>query len=96
MGYVRITIHLVAGGKRSGVRRFPEPNNVNDVRIHAWQLAAEALGREAIGDVSVAELPADDPAVVAFILGQQKKDKPAVESDGEHPYVKQQRRNPPR
>jgi hypothetical protein len=96
MGYVRITIHLVDGSHRSGVRKFPEPMNLEDIRIHARQLAGEVLGRGTIADVIVMEVPADDPAVVAMILRDEYRNKPVPRSDGEHPYLKQQRRKPPR
>jgi hypothetical protein len=96
VGYVRITIKLCDGSKRSGVRAFPQSMNLEDIRKHAWQLAGEVLGRGAIEDVIVGEVPADDPAVVALILGQQRRNKQAEQSNGEHPYVKQQQRRPPR
>lgn len=96
MGYVRITIDLLGGGKRSGVRAFPEPMNLGEIRMHAWQLAAEVLGRGAIEEVTVKEVPANDPAVVSLILGQKGRNKPVPRSDGQHPYLKQQQRRPPR
>lgn len=96
MAYVRITIHLANGGKRTGVRAFPSPINLHDIRMHAWHLASEVLGRAAVEDVTVIELAADDPAVVAFIHGEQRKKVVTPASDGEHPYVKQQHRRPPR
>jgi hypothetical protein len=64
--------------------------------MHAWQLAAETLGRRAIEEVSVHEVPANDPAVVALILREERKSKSTTPSTGEHPYVKQQHRRPPR
>jgi hypothetical protein len=70
--------------------------NLKDIRTHAWHLAAEVLGRGAIEDVMVKDVPADDPAAVAMILSQDSKNKPVQRSDGEHPYLKQQRRKPPR
>jgi hypothetical protein len=96
MGYVRIAIHLVDGSQRSGVRKFPEPMNLEDIRAHAWQLAGEVLGRRMIEDIVAMEVPADDPAVVAMILRGEYRNKPVPRSDGEHPYLKQQRRKPPR
>jgi|HubBroStandDraft_2_1064218.scaffolds.fasta_scaffold1025165_1 hypothetical protein len=96
MGYTRITILLVDGTKLAGVRHFPEPIVVADIRSQAWHLAGEVLGRERIQDVVVTELAADDPAVVALILGQQRKNREVPRSDGEHPYLKQQRRKPSR
>jgi hypothetical protein len=54
------------------------------------------LGRGAIEDVSVVEVPADDPGVVAMILNQRRRNEPVPRSDGEHPYLKHQRRKPPR
>jgi hypothetical protein len=96
MGYVRIIVRLVGGKQRSGVRRFPEPINLEDIRAHAWLLAGEALGRGTIEDVIVVEVPADDPAVVALILGLTRRNKSVPRSDGEHPYLKQQSRKPPR
>lgn len=94
MSYVRITIHLVDGSNRTGVRAFSEPMNLDDIRMHAWQLAAEVLGRSAIGDVTVLEVPATDPAVIALILQDQEKSKQIPPSDGTHPFVKQQNRKP--
>lgn len=96
MGYVRITIWLIGGGKRSGIRKFPGPMNMDDIRNHSWLLAAEVLGREAIEDVSVEEVAANDPGVVAIILNQQRRNDPVPRSDREHPYLKYQRRKPPR
>lgn len=94
MGYVRITILLRDGGKRSGVRRFEEPLVLNDIRAQAFQLAAEVLGRDVIDEVIVQELPATDPAVVALILDELKRSKPVPRSDGVHPYIKDQQRKP--
>jgi hypothetical protein len=96
MGYVRIIILLVNGSQRSGVRKFSEPMIMTHIRNHAWQLAAEVLGRGMIEEVIVMEVPADDPAVVAMILSQEYRNKLVIRSDGEHPYLKQQRRKPPR
>ena len=74
MGYVRIIIHLVDGDQRSGVRRFPEPMNLDDIRTHAWQLAGEVLGRGSIEDVIVMEVAADDPAhCTTYSKGQNPK-----------------------
>jgi len=96
MPYVRITIALRNGGTRSGVRRVPEPIVLEDVRMQSWHLAAEALGRGAIDHVVVSEVSADDPAVVALILGETKKNIRIPISDGQHPYVKQQQHKPSR
>jgi hypothetical protein len=68
MGYVRIIIRLIDGGLRSGIRKFPEPMKLEDIRNHAWQLAAEVLGRGAIEDITISEVAADDRGVVAMIL----------------------------
>jgi hypothetical protein len=96
MGYARITIFLRNGGKRSGVRAFSEPMNLEDIRQHAWRLSSKVLGRGAIEDVVVKEVPADDPAVVALILKEQQRKMPIPRSDGEHPYPRQMQRRPPR
>ena len=96
MGYVRITILLVDGRRRSGVRRFGEPIIVEDIRNQARKLAAEVLGRSVIEDVIVMELPADDPAVVALILHEGRRNKIVIQSDGVHPYLKQRGGKPPR
>ncbi len=93
--YIRITILLSDGGHRSGVRKFPESTNLEEIRSHAWKLAAEALGRNTIADVTVAEVPADDPAVVTLILGEQNRSN-HIRSDGTHPYRIQQGRKPSR
>jgi hypothetical protein len=96
MGYARIIIHLVDGTRRSGVRRFPEPMDLDAIRNQARQLASEVLGTRAIEDVVVSELPANDPAVVALILSEARRNEVVPRSDGEHPYVREQRRKPPR
>jgi hypothetical protein len=96
MPYVHITIHLRDGTTRSGVRSFSGPLILEEVRMHAWRLSAETLGHQAIEDVTVRELPADDPAMVALILSEKGKAKLIPDSDGTHPYVKQQQRRPPR
>ena len=96
MGYVRITIKLRNSSTLSGVRKFPEPMNLADIRLHAWHLATDALGRRTIEEVTVLEVPADDPAVVALILRDERNSRPAQSSTGEHPYLKQQQRRPPR
>lgn len=94
MPYVRIIIHLRGGNTRSGVRRFPDPIILEDIRMHSLHLAAEALGRSEIEYVTVKELPADDPAVVALICGENRSKAQVPASDGTHPYVKQQQRRP--
>jgi hypothetical protein len=96
MGYVRITIKLHQGASKSGIRHFPEPMNLSDIKQHAWQLSAESLGRGKIADVLVEEVPADDPGVVALILRKDKSRPKTEPSNGEHPYVKYQKRKPPR
>lgn len=96
MGYVRITIYLRNGGRRSGVRAFSEPMNLEEIRQHAWALSSEALGRGAIEEVDVREVSADDPAVVAMILRDRQTNKSVPRSDGEHAYAKELGRRPPR
>lgn len=96
MPYVHITIHLRDGTTRSGVRSIAGPLILEDVRKLAWRLSAETIGHQAIEDVTVKELPPDDPAVVALIVSEQGRAKPIPRSDGTHPYVKQQHRRPPR
>jgi hypothetical protein len=97
MSYARITIHLKGGGIRSGIRHFDDPMNLQDIRAHALQLAAESLGRGSIEQVTVEEVPASDPAVVALILKDKvRKNMGVAPSDGKHPYLKQQLRKPPR
>lgn len=96
MGYVRITIELRNGSKRSGVRSFQEPLNLEEIRMHAWQLSSEVLGRQEIEDVTVREVPADDPAVVRLILSQKELGRPVPRSTGQHPYLVQQKRRPQR
>jgi len=96
MPYVRIKIELHDGTMRTGVRRFPDPLVLRHIRLHAFQLAAEVLGRGAIADVKVEEVPADDPAVVVLILRGEKNNVSVPRSDGTHPYVRQQQRKPPR
>ena len=96
MPYVHIEIHLREGTSRSGVRSISGPLILEDVRKLAWRLSAESLGHHAIEDVTVKELPADDPAVVALIVSEEIKTKTIPRSDGVHPYIKQQQRRPPR
>jgi hypothetical protein len=69
---------------------------LEEIRSHARHLAAEALGRDSIVEVTVEAIPADDPAVVAFILSERSRRQGIPSSDGEHPYLKQQLRRPPR
>jgi hypothetical protein len=96
MPYAHITIHLRDGTTRSGVRSISGPLILEDVRKLAWRLSAETLGHQAIEDVTVKELPADDPAVVALIVSEKEKARTIPRSDGTHPYVKHQQRRPPR
>jgi hypothetical protein len=88
MGYTRITIELRDGNKRSGVRAFAEPINLKDIHDHVWRLASEVLGRNAIENVIVTELPATVPAVVALLLGQKGRNESISRSNGEHPFAK--------
>jgi hypothetical protein len=92
--YIRITIHLRDNTKRSGVRSFSSDVALEDVRRQAWQLSAEVLGHAAIEDVSVKELPPDDPSVVALILRDQSKSRKIPSSKGERPFLKPQQRKP--
>jgi hypothetical protein len=92
MGYIRIIIHLFNGARRSGIRPFPEPMNLDEIRKHARQLASDVLGNTVIEDVTVSEVTASDPEVVALILGQIQRSKPVPRSDGEHPYLKHQQK----
>ena len=97
MGYARIIIHLKSGGIRSGIRHFQEPMNLQHIRAQAMQLASESLGRGNIEEVTVEEVPATDPRVVAMIVKDKlRKDIGVSPSDGKHPYLKQQLRRPPR
>jgi hypothetical protein len=96
MAYVHIAIHLRDGTTRSGVRLISGPIILEEVRKLAWRLSADTLGHQAIEDVTVKELPPDDPAVVALIVSEKVKTKTIPRSDGVHPYVKQQQRRPPR
>lgn len=68
MTYVRIILYLHSGEKKSGIRRFEPKWNLAEIKTQAWQQAIETLGRGAIEDVLVQEVPADDPEVVKFIL----------------------------
>jgi hypothetical protein len=83
-------------GKRSGVRAFAEPLNLDEIRQHAWVLSSEALGRGAIEKVVVEEVAEDDSAVVALILSNHQKHKAAPRSDGEHPIAEEMQRSQPR
>jgi hypothetical protein len=71
MSYVRITIHLKGGGRRTGVRYFLTDIALKDIQSHAWQLSVEALGRAVIEHLDVEELPPEHPAVVAYICRSQ-------------------------
>ena len=94
MAYVRITIELQNGKSRTGIRHFPDAEQLESIRSHARQLSVEALGRAAIVDVIVEALPADDPAVVAFILRGQRRISTPELSTGEHPFTREQHRRP--
>jgi hypothetical protein len=77
-----LSIQLRNGGQGSGVRQFPEPITLNDLRKRIWQLAAEVLGRGAIEEVIVCEVTSTVPAVAAIILGEKGANKPTEASDG--------------
>ena len=96
MGYVQITIMLRDGTMKSGVRAFAEPMVLEDIRAHAFHLAAEVLGRLAIEQIIVQEVPATDPAVVALILTEKSRSKSIPPCDGKHPYLRDMQRKPPR
>jgi hypothetical protein len=92
--YVRITVFLNNGQRRSGIRHSADSEKLENIRVHAARLSADALGREAIKDVTVEMLPATDPAVVA-ILSRYKKPGPLRErSTGEHLFTRDQWRKP--
>jgi len=90
--YVRITVHLTNGQQRSGIRHFPDSEQLEGIRTHAFKLSVEVLGRGGIKDVTVEALPADDPAVVAFILSDHSRKTSPEQSSGEHPFTKEQHR----
>lgn len=92
MTYVRITIQLQNGKSRIGIRHFPDSEQLELIRAHARQLSMEALGRDAIVDVIVEALPADDPGVVAFILSGKRGISFPEPSTGEHPFTREQHR----
>ena len=94
MGYVRITIHLLSGKPRTGIRQISDSEDLESVRAHALRLSADVLGRAAIMDVTVEALAADDPGVVALILGGHGGKALTERSEGEHPFVREQRRRP--
>jgi hypothetical protein len=91
MGYVRITILLADGSHRSGVRQFPEPVVLEDIRAHARLLSAESLGKDNIVEITVEKVAASDPAVKSLIAGQQRRNI-VFRSDGTHPYLKDKQR----
>jgi hypothetical protein len=91
MGYVRITISLADGSYRSGVRQFAEPVILEDVRAHALLLSAESLGKGNILDITVEKVDGNDPAVMALIRSEQRRNIVIV-SDGTHPYLKDKQR----
>jgi hypothetical protein len=96
MSYIRITIHLKGGARRTGVRHFPTDIALRDIQAHAWQLSVEALGREAIAHLDVEKLPSEHSAVVAYICRSQGLSRNPVRSSGEHPFLSDQKRRPPR
>ena len=96
MSYVRIAIHLKGGAQRTGVRHFPTNIKLEDIQAHAWQLSVEALGQGAIENLDVEELPSEHPDVVAYICGNQEADRIRIRSSGEHPFLSEQKRRPPR
>lgn len=96
MPYVCITIYLRDHTKRSGVRSVSSPLDLDEVRLHAWRLSADVFGEALIQDVTVQELSADDPRVVALIINTCGKTKTVPRSDGVHPYLKHTGQKPPR
>jgi hypothetical protein len=68
MTYFRITIVCFQGRAMTGIRHFKGDVSKAEVLRIAWDHGAEALGRKEIADIFVTALPANDPAVVAFIL----------------------------
>jgi hypothetical protein len=92
--YVRITVYLTNGQQRCGIRHSADSEKLENIRVHAARLSVDALGREAIKDVTVEMLPATDPAVVA-LLSRYKRPGPLPErSTGEHPFTRNQSRKP--
>jgi hypothetical protein len=92
--YVRITVHVTNDQQRSGIRHFPDSEQLQAIRTHAFKLSVEVLGRRAIKNVRVEELPADDPGVVAFIISGKRGTSFPEPSTGEHPFTREQRRRP--
>ena len=91
--YVRITVFL-SNGERSGIRYSADSEKLENIRVHAARHSADALGRDAVKDVTVEMLPATDPEVVA-VLSRYKRPRPLPErSPGEHPFTRDQWRKP--
>ena len=96
MTYVRITLRLRNGQQKTGIRHFPEPVKLTEIRAQALALSAQVLGRGAIDEVTVQELPPDDPGVVAYILHHQSPKKAPEPITGRRSYPSQENRRPPR
>jgi hypothetical protein len=94
MGYVRITIYLQNAKARTGIRHFPDSEDLEAIRAHAFKLSAEVLGRGAIRDVAVEALAADDPGVVSLILRGKERNTGTERATGEHPFSRDQHRRP--
>jgi hypothetical protein len=92
--YVRITVFLTNGQQRSGIRYSADSEKPENIQVHAARLSADALGREAIIDVTVEILPATDPAVVALLSRYKKPETLSERSTGEHPFTRDQWRKP--
>jgi hypothetical protein len=96
MSNVRIVTLLLDGGRRSGIRQFPEPMELNKIKDQAWRLVGEVLGCGPICGMVAMEVSASDPEVVALILGKRQKRVAVPGSDGTPPFVKQHQWKPPR
>jgi hypothetical protein len=92
MPYARIRVLLRDGTTRSGAWKFPEPTILAEIRAQARQRSAEVLGHGSIEDVLVVEVPADDPAVVALLLGQQRKVQRGSQDDAKRADLVRRRR----
>jgi hypothetical protein len=71
MPYFRITVIKQNGLKHSGVRHFPESLTYKQVEAQVWQKARDTIGRLAISDIRIENVPADHPEVVAYILQER-------------------------
>ena len=84
MPYYRIIVIKQNGLRNSGIRHFPENLTYKQIEQEIWQKAKETIGRLAIADILITNVPADHPDVVAFLLRQRD----AVKKENRYPFAR--------